>query len=103
MLMLISTCRDVDVDIMVPAIDCSAAIELQKGSAAVELQKGRKAKEEEKSEKGMQLQGPVPHEASTIVVPSCIKEDVEQLFEIHRRMDDYELRHTLVGLDVGNV
>ena len=39
------------------AIDCSAAIELQKGSAAVELQKGRKAKEEEKSERGMQLQG----------------------------------------------
>lgn len=31
------------------AIDCSAAIELQKGStAAVELQKGRKGKEEEK-------------------------------------------------------
>ncbi|ESR40176.1 hypothetical protein CICLE_v10026984mg, partial [Citrus x clementina] len=38
---------------------------------------------------------------STIVVPSCIKEDAEQLFEIHKRMDDYELRHTLVGLDVG--
>ena len=48
-------------------------------------------------------QRPVPHEASTIVVPSCIKEDAEQLFEIHKRMDDYELRHTLVGLDVGNV
>ncbi|GAY50547.1 hypothetical protein CUMW_127510, partial [Citrus unshiu] len=29
-------------------------------------------------------------------------QDVEQLFEIHRRMDHSELRHTLVGLDVGN-
>ncbi|KAH9761953.1 tRNase Z TRZ1 [Citrus sinensis] len=28
-------------------------------------------------------------------------QDVEQLFEIHRRMDHSELRHTLVGLDVG--
>ncbi|KAH9719796.1 tRNase Z TRZ1 [Citrus sinensis] len=37
----------------------------------------------------------------TIIVPSCIKEDVEQLFEIHRRMDHSELNHTLVGLDVG--
>ena len=39
----------------------------------------------------------------TITVPSSIKEDVEQLFEIHRRMDHSVLRHTLVGLDVGNV
>lgn len=39
----------------------------------------------------------------TIIVPSCIKEDVEQLFEVHRRMDHSELSHTLVGLDVGNV
>ncbi|KAH9775755.1 tRNase Z TRZ1 [Citrus sinensis] len=37
----------------------------------------------------------------TIIVPSCIKEDVEQLFEVHRRMDHSELNHTLVGLDVG--
>ncbi|GAY57122.1 hypothetical protein CUMW_177010, partial [Citrus unshiu] len=37
-------------------------------------------------------QRPVPHE----------NHYVEQLFEIHRRMDHSELRHTLVGLDVGN-
>lgn len=39
----------------------------------------------------------------TIIVPSSIKEDVEQLFEVHRRMDHSELNHNLVGLDVGNV
>ncbi|KAJ4712159.1 nuclear ribonuclease Z-like [Melia azedarach] len=37
----------------------------------------------------------------TIIVPSSIKEDVEQLFEVHRRMDHSELNHNLVGLDVG--
>ncbi|KAI4313649.1 hypothetical protein L6164_026608 [Bauhinia variegata] len=37
----------------------------------------------------------------TIVVPKCVKEDVEQLFEVHRKMDHSELKHTLIGLDVG--
>ncbi|GMY15672.1 tRNase Z TRZ1-like [Fagus crenata] len=37
----------------------------------------------------------------TIIVPKCIKEDVEQLFEVHRRMDQSELKHNLIGLDVG--
>ena len=39
----------------------------------------------------------------TIIVPTCIKADVEQLFEVHRRMDQSELKHNLIGLDVGNV
>ena len=39
----------------------------------------------------------------TIFVPTCIKEDVEKLFEVHRKMDQSELKHNLVGLDVGNV
>ncbi|KAH7575499.1 hypothetical protein JRO89_XS02G0123900 [Xanthoceras sorbifolium] len=37
----------------------------------------------------------------TIIVPNSIKEDVEQLFEVHRKMDHSELKHNLVGLDVG--
>ncbi|KAM4115451.1 hypothetical protein ACJW30_04G151200 [Castanea mollissima] len=37
----------------------------------------------------------------TIIVPKCIKADVEQLFEVHRRMDQSELKHNLIGLDVG--
>ncbi|MBA0735432.1 hypothetical protein Gogos_019281 [Gossypium gossypioides] len=37
----------------------------------------------------------------TIVVPTCIKEDVEKLFEVHRKMDQSELKHNLIGLDVG--
>ncbi|KAM6569747.1 hypothetical protein CsatB_017732 [Cannabis sativa] len=37
----------------------------------------------------------------TIFVPKCIKEDVEQLFNIHRKMDQSELKHNLIGLDVG--
>ncbi|KAG2675653.1 hypothetical protein I3843_12G016300 [Carya illinoinensis] len=37
----------------------------------------------------------------TILVPKCIKKDVEQLFEVHRRMDQSELKHNLIGLDVG--
>ncbi|KAK9995999.1 hypothetical protein SO802_020685 [Lithocarpus litseifolius] len=37
----------------------------------------------------------------TIIVPTCIKADVEQLFEVHRRMDQSELKHNLIGLDVG--
>ncbi|XP_060968128.1 nuclear ribonuclease Z isoform X3 [Cannabis sativa] len=36
----------------------------------------------------------------TIFVPKCIKEDVEQLFNIHRKMDQSELKHNLIGLDV---
>ncbi|KAG9445298.1 hypothetical protein H6P81_016638 [Aristolochia fimbriata] len=37
----------------------------------------------------------------TVFVPPCIKEDVENLFEIHRRMGDTELNLNLVALDVG--
>ncbi|KAH9613500.1 hypothetical protein KSS87_001513 [Heliosperma pusillum] len=37
----------------------------------------------------------------TIFVPSVIKEHVERLFEVHRAMDFSELKHTLVGLDIG--
>ncbi|KAL4280829.1 hypothetical protein GQ457_03G017720 [Hibiscus cannabinus] len=37
----------------------------------------------------------------TIIVPTCIKEDVEKLFQVHRKMDQSELKHNLVGLDVG--
>lgn len=39
----------------------------------------------------------------TIIVPTAIKEDVEKLFEVHRKMDHSELKHNLIGLDVGNV
>ncbi|TXG64000.1 hypothetical protein EZV62_010994 [Acer yangbiense] len=37
----------------------------------------------------------------TIIVPTSIKEDVEKLFEVHRKMDQSKLKHILVGLDVG--
>ncbi|KAL0355597.1 UNVERIFIED_CONTAM: tRNase Z TRZ1 [Sesamum radiatum] len=37
----------------------------------------------------------------TIFVPKVIKENVEKIFEAHRAMDQSELNHTLVGLDVG--
>ncbi|GAU14855.1 hypothetical protein TSUD_50670, partial [Trifolium subterraneum] len=37
----------------------------------------------------------------TIIVPISVKEDVEKLFEIYRKLDKSELRHNLVGLDVG--
>ncbi|XP_074277282.1 nuclear ribonuclease Z-like [Silene latifolia] len=37
----------------------------------------------------------------TIFVPSVIKEHVERLFDVHRAMDFSELKHTLIGLDVG--
>ncbi|KAJ7960468.1 Nuclear ribonuclease Z [Quillaja saponaria] len=37
----------------------------------------------------------------TVVVPTCIEEDVENLFEVHRKMDHSELKHYLIGLDVG--
>ncbi|OMO61264.1 nuclear ribonuclease Z-like protein [Corchorus capsularis] len=38
----------------------------------------------------------------TIIVPTAIKEDVEKLFEVHRNMDHSELKHNLIGLDVGD-
>lgn len=37
----------------------------------------------------------------TIFVPSCIKSDIEKLFEIHRSMSRDELKFDLVALDVG--
>ncbi|KHN02893.1 Nuclear ribonuclease Z [Glycine soja] len=37
----------------------------------------------------------------TIIVPISVKEDAEKLFEIHRKMDQSELKHNLIGLDVG--
>lgn len=37
----------------------------------------------------------------TIIVPKCIKEVVEELFEVHRKMDQSELKNNLIGLDVG--
>lgn len=39
----------------------------------------------------------------TIFVPISIKETVEKLFDVHRAMDHSELKHTLVGLNVGKV
>ncbi|KAJ0536399.1 putative ribonuclease Z [Helianthus annuus] len=37
----------------------------------------------------------------TIIVPKVIKENVEKIFEAHRAMDQSELKHTLIGLDIG--
>ncbi|KAM7479987.1 hypothetical protein LguiA_028200 [Lonicera macranthoides] len=37
----------------------------------------------------------------TIFVPKFIKQNVEKLFEAHRAMDQSELNHKLIGLDVG--
>ncbi|RYR59510.1 hypothetical protein Ahy_A05g025401 isoform D [Arachis hypogaea] len=37
----------------------------------------------------------------TIIVPISVKDDVEKLFEVHRKMDHSELKHNLIGLDVG--
>ncbi|KAJ4826251.1 tRNA 3' processing endoribonuclease, partial [Turnera subulata] len=37
----------------------------------------------------------------TIIVPACIKKTVEELFEVHRKLDGSELKHNLIGLDVG--
>ncbi|OVA09064.1 hypothetical protein BVC80_9097g149 [Macleaya cordata] len=37
----------------------------------------------------------------TVIVPKSIKENVEKLFEVHRAMDHSELKHNLIGLDVG--
>ena len=39
----------------------------------------------------------------TIFVPKEIKREVEKLFDVHRVMDQSELKHNLVGLDVGNL
>lgn len=39
----------------------------------------------------------------TIIVPTVIKECVEKLFEAHRAMDHSELKHNLIGLNVGNI
>ncbi|CAH1422499.1 unnamed protein product [Lactuca virosa] len=37
----------------------------------------------------------------TIIIPKVIKENVEKIFEAHRAMDQSELKHTLIGLDIG--
>ncbi|XP_010243104.1 PREDICTED: nuclear ribonuclease Z isoform X3 [Nelumbo nucifera] len=37
----------------------------------------------------------------TIIVPTAIKENVERLFEVHRAMDQSELKHNLISLNVG--
>uniref|UniRef100_A0A0D9VDP3 Metallo-beta-lactamase domain-containing protein n=1 Tax=Leersia perrieri TaxID=77586 RepID=A0A0D9VDP3_9ORYZ len=37
----------------------------------------------------------------TIFIPACIRDPVERLFELHRSMDQSELRHNLVPLEVG--
>ncbi|XP_022133332.1 tRNase Z TRZ1 [Momordica charantia] len=40
-------------------------------------------------------------EPPTIILPKSIKTDVENLLEVHRRLDHSELRCNLIGLDVG--
>nr|CAB3449532.1 unnamed protein product [Digitaria exilis] len=37
----------------------------------------------------------------TIFVPACLRDHVERLFEVHRAMDQSELKHNLVPLEVG--
>ncbi|XP_031407569.1 nuclear ribonuclease Z isoform X2 [Punica granatum] len=37
----------------------------------------------------------------TVIVPSSVKEDVESLFKVHRKMDGSELKVNLIGMDVG--
>ncbi|KAF6159945.1 hypothetical protein GIB67_033029 [Kingdonia uniflora] len=37
----------------------------------------------------------------TIIIPASIKESVEKLFEAHRAMDQSELRHKLITLNIG--
>ncbi|KAF0917185.1 hypothetical protein E2562_016977 [Oryza meyeriana var. granulata] len=37
----------------------------------------------------------------TIFIPACLREPVERLFELHRSMDQSELRHNLVPLEIG--
>ncbi|KAK8958706.1 Nuclear ribonuclease Z [Platanthera guangdongensis] len=38
----------------------------------------------------------------TIFVPVSIKESVERLFNVHREMDRSELKHKLIGMNVGD-
>lgn len=38
-------------------------------------------------------------EPPTIIVPKSIKNDVENLLEVHRRLDQSELRCNLIGLE----
>lgn len=42
-------------------------------------------------------------EPPTIILPKSILNDVENLLEVHRRLDQSELKCNLIGLDVGNV
>jgi ribonuclease Z len=37
----------------------------------------------------------------TVFVPPCIKDDVEELLHVHRRMSQIELSVELVALDLG--
>lgn len=37
----------------------------------------------------------------TIFVPASIKETIERLFDVHREMDQSELKHNLIGMNVG--
>ena len=37
----------------------------------------------------------------TIFVPACLRDLVERLFEVHRAIDQSELKHNLVPLEVG--
>ncbi|KAK4799671.1 hypothetical protein SAY86_025036 [Trapa natans] len=37
----------------------------------------------------------------TVVVPCSVKEDVERLFQVNRKMDGFELKVNLIGMDVG--
>ncbi|KAK4749628.1 hypothetical protein SAY87_027077 [Trapa incisa] len=37
----------------------------------------------------------------TVVVPCSVKEDVERLFQVNRKMDGLELKVNLIGMDVG--
>lgn len=39
----------------------------------------------------------------TVIVPSYVKQDVEKLLEVHRKMDGSELKVNLVGMDIGNL
>ena len=37
----------------------------------------------------------------TIFLPPSIKTNVEKLFDVHRSMDQSELKHNLVALEIG--
>lgn len=37
----------------------------------------------------------------TIFIPACLRDPVERLFELHRSMDQSELSHNLVPLEIG--